>query len=139
MHDRFGSYFQSKSHARHEVQVIAIRAAARNAIRPYFVELRRRQRRNKVVHPVFNFSPGPAQEVLVAEAEVEGQPAADFVIVLPIKRKVGLPESESVIAVRECVYSGLGRSKKLICPGQSAINGAEREGTVLVSGLEHVV
>src|ERR1700685_3815445 len=93
MEDRLRRDFEGESSARHEVRVIAAQAASWNSICAYLEELRRGERGNEVVHAVVDFCPRPPQEILVTNTEVEGQAAADFVVVLRVEGKIGLPEA----------------------------------------------
>ena len=85
MKDRLVRDLVGQADARRKVQVVAAQAAARNAMGSHLFQSSCRDGGNKGVFFVVNFSPGPAEEVLIVHAQVQREPAVDLVVVLRIE------------------------------------------------------
>ena len=82
-----------------KVQIAALGSAARYAIRSHLEDLCCRDGRIELVHAVPYFSPWPAEEVFIAQADVEGKTAAHLVVVLSVEREIELPESARALLI----------------------------------------
>ena len=85
MEDRLAGDLVGQANARSEVQVVTAQTAARNSVGSNLLQGRCRDGWNEGVFLGVNFTPWPAQEVLIVHAQIQREPIADFVVVLRVE------------------------------------------------------